>query len=614
MNNHGNGRVIVNWLILCIMLAGLYSIGTVYSAASRKAAEVHVFSPDVVAQEIRLNNVQELTFTQDSMNIVGRLNPEKAKDRGPAFKSEAVSLAHVDEIRKLAEEKKVKYNVVPPAPAWIGALIGNLFWLLLFFGVWWFFVMRKVKQGGEQAMKFGSTKAERHQGGLVKIKFSDVAGCEEAKEDLREVVDFLKNPHKFSRLGGKIPKGVLLFGPPGNGKTLLAKAVAGEADVPFYSSSASEFVEMFVGVGASRIRDLFDKAKKDAPCIIFVDELDAVGRHRFAGVGGGHDEREQTLNQLLVELDGFSTNEGVILIAATNRPDVLDPALLRPGRFDRQVLVPPSNIDGRLKILEIHSVGKKLGPDVNLRVVARRTPGFSGADLENVMNEAALLAVRANKENIGQAEIESAIYRIMVGPQKSKSALSEKEKKIIAYHESGHTLAAIFTEGSDPVHKVSIIPRGQSLGHTLQLPEEERSLMSKAEMLGRLKGLVGGRVAEELYLGRESVTAGASDDFNRATGLVRRMVMEFGMGSWLSVISTEGRAVNRLMTDRSLPPCSEKRQQEIDEEVEKILQAVMDEVRTLLSEKRIILDKLAAALLDKEELDGEEVNKIVNSA
>ncbi|MCL2390937.1 MAG: ATP-dependent zinc metalloprotease FtsH, partial [Endomicrobia bacterium] len=417
---------------------------------------------------------------------------------------------------------------------WLVPIIFNWGPVLLLI-LFWLWIMRGMMGGGKQAMAFGKTKAKAVVGG--KVTFKDVAGCDEAKEELQEIVEFLKDPGKFQRLGGKIPKGVLLFGAPGTGKTLLAKAVAGEAGVPFFSASGSEFVEMFVGVGASRVRDLFDQGRKSAPCLLFIDEIDAVGRHRFAGIGGGHDEREQTLNQLLVEMDGFNTKEGIILIAATNRPDVLDPALLRPGRFDRQIVVPSPEVKDREQILSVHAKNVKLGKDVDLKIIARRTPGFVGADLANVINEAALLAARNNQEAVNMKNLEEAIDRVYSGPERKSMIRSEEELKKTAYHEAGHTLVAKFLPKTDPVHKVTIIPRGASLGHTLQLPEKDKHMLSKTEALNRIAILFGGRAAEEIVF--DELTTGASNDIAQATKLAKRMVIEFGMSEKVGPIALD---------------------------------------------------------------------------
>ncbi|PCI33208.1 MAG: cell division protein FtsH [Elusimicrobia bacterium] len=498
---------------------------------------------------------------------------------------------------------------------WVTAVLINLGWVILFFILWWVFVIRQVQMGGKQAMSFGRSKAKLHKNDKKKqTTFKDVAGVDEAKEELEEIVAFLKDPAKFQRLGGKIPKGVLLLGPPGTGKTLLARAVAGEADVPFYSASGSEFVEMFVGVGASRVRDLFEQAKKSAPAVIFIDELDAVGRSRFAGIGGGHDEREQTLNQILVELDGFEGKEGVILIAATNRPDVLDPALLRPGRFDRHVMVSPPDKVGREQILEIHSKGVKLGKDIDLQVLARRTPGFVGADLANLINEAALLAARRDRDDVSMAEMEEAIDRVMAGPSRKSRGISEKEKKVIAYHESGHTLVAKLIPGTDPVHKVSIIPRGPALGYTLQLPLEDTYLTTKTDITNRLCVLMGGRVAEEIVFGE--ITTGATDDLNKATAYARKMIMEFGMNEKLGPIAYKKEA-GQVFLGRDIVEgqgFSEATAELIDNEVKRIIKETYAKVKGMLDKNRDLLETIATRLIEKEVVEGDELDAILAGA
>ncbi len=490
----------------------------------------------------------------------------------------------------------------------------NIGGILLFFFLWWFFVIRQVQVGGKQALSFGRSKAKMVDDKKKKTIFADVAGCEESKEELREVVDFLKNPDKYQKLGGKMPRGVLLFGPPGTGKTLLARAVAGEAGVPFFSASASEFVEMFVGVGASRVRDLFEQAKKAAPAVIFVDELDAVGRARFAGIGGGHDEREQTLNQLLIELDGFEQNQGIILIAATNRPDVIDPALLRPGRFDRQVHVPVPDLKGREAILKVHAQSVKMAPESDLSVVARRTPGFAGADLANVINEAALLAARKNKEAVELKDLEEAIERVIAGPQKRSNVMSEKEKKVVAYHESGHTLVAKLLPGTDPVHKVSIISRGFALGYTLQLPTDDKYLTSRVDIVNRLAILLGGRAAEELAF--NEITTGAADDLSKATAYATKMVTEFGMSERVGPLSLK-KAESQVFLGRDISQgggYSERTAQLIDEEVKRIVTDAQTRARELLAANKAALDSLASTLFDREVLSGEDVDGILAAA
>jgi cell division protease FtsH len=512
------------------------------------------------------------------------------------------------------EEHKVTNFQGEPDRSWMSGLLLNVGGILLFFVLWWFFVIRQVQVGGKQALSFGRSKAKMVDEKKKKTVFADVAGCDESKEELSEIVEFLKHPEKFQKLGGKMPRGVLLFGPPGTGKTLLARAVAGEAGVPFFSASASEFVEMFVGVGASRVRDLFEQAKKAAPAVIFIDELDAVGRHRFAGIGGGHDEREQTLNQLLIELDGFEQNQGIILIAATNRPDVIDPALLRPGRFDRQIAVPVPDMKGREEILKVHAKIVKMAPGADLAVVARRTPGFAGADLANVINEAALLAARKNKEAVELSDLEEAIERVMAGPQKRNSLMSEKEKKVIAYHESGHTLVAKLIPGTDPVHKVSIISRGMALGYTLQLPLDDKYLTSRGDILNRLAILLGGRAAEELTF--QEITTGASDDLSKATAYATRMVTEFGMSDKIGPLSLK-KPDQEMFMGRDMNKgtgYSENTAQLIDEEVKRIVTDAQTKARALLTANKKILDDLAGKLFDREVLNGDEIDAILTAA
>ena len=494
------------------------------------------------------------------------------------------------------------------------SLIFNVGGVLLLLFLWWFFVMRQVQLGGKQALSFGRSKAKMVDEKKKKTTFADVAGCDESKEELHEIVDFLKNPDKYQKLGGKMPHGVLLFGPPGTGKTLLARAVAGEAGVPFFSASASEFVEMFVGVGASRVRDLFEQAKKAAPAVIFIDELDAVGRHRFAGIGGGHDEREQTLNQLLIELDGFEQNVGIILIAATNRPDVIDPALLRPGRFDRQIGVPVPDKKGREAILQVHAKAVKMAMGADLSVVARRTPGFTGADLANVINEAALLAARKSKEAVELPDLEEAIERVMAGPQKRSNMMSEKEKKVVAYHESGHTLVAKMLPGTDPVHKVSIVSRGHALGYTLQLPIDDKYLTSRGDILSRLAILLGGRAAEELAF--DDITTGAADDLSKATAYATRMVMEFGMSDRVGPLSLK-KPDQEMFLGRDLNSggtFSEETMQLVDEEVKRFVTDAQIKARNILTANRKALDDLAKSLFDREVLNGEDVDAILLAA
>ncbi len=516
----------------------------------------------------------------------------------------------VDEL----EAHKVSDFQGEPDRSWMSGLLLQVGGVLLFFLLWWFFVLRQVQVGGKQAMMFGRSKAKMVDDKKKKTTFADVAGCDESKEELGEVVEFLKHPEKFQKLGGKMPRGVLLFGPPGTGKTLLARAVAGEAGVPFFSASASEFVEMFVGVGASRVRDLFEQAKKAAPAVIFIDELDAVGRHRFAGIGGGHDEREQTLNQLLIELDGFEQNQGIILIAATNRPDVIDPALLRPGRFDRQIMVSVPDLKGREAILRVHARTVKMAEGADLSIVARRTPGFAGADLANVINEAALLAARKGKEAVELPDLEEAIERVIAGPQKRSGVMSEKEKKVVAYHESGHTLVAKMLPGADPVHKVSIVSRGHALGYTLQLPTDDKHLTSRVDILNRLAILLGGRAAEEVVF--DEITTGAADDLSKATAYATRMVTEFGMSDRVGPLSLK-KPDQEVFLGRDISQgghYSERTAQLIDEEVKRLVVDAQSKAREILTANKTALDQLAKSLFDREVLNGDDIDAILLAA
>ncbi|MDP9126941.1 MAG: ATP-dependent zinc metalloprotease FtsH [Pseudomonadota bacterium] len=484
--------------------------------------------------------------------------------------------------------------------------------MLLLVGVWVFF-MRQMQGGGGRAMGFGRSRARMLTEKTGKVTFEDVAGVDEAKQELQEVVDFLRDPQKFQKLGGKIPKGVLLVGPPGTGKTLIARAVAGEASVPFFTISGSDFVEMFVGVGASRVRDMFEQGKKHAPCIIFIDEIDAVGRHRGAGLGGGNDEREQTLNQLLVEMDGFEANEGVILIAATNRPDVLDPALLRPGRFDRQVVVPNPDILGREKILKVHMRKVPLASDVEPRVIARGTPGFSGADLSNLINEAALMAARANKTAVGMHEFEMAKDKVMMGAERRSMAMTDDEKKLTAYHEGGHALVGLHMPQSDPLHKITIIPRGRALGVTMNLPERDKYGLTVTELTSKLAMMFGGRAAEELIFGKDNVTTGASSDISQATGLARRMVMEFGMSDKLGPVRYNPNE-QEVFLGHSVAQqqnISEATSQLIDSEVRRLIEEAGNQARKILTTHVDDLHKIAMALLEYETLSGDEVQAIL---
>jgi cell division protease FtsH len=490
-------------------------------------------------------------------------------------------------------------------------LLWNVLPFIVVFGLLWFFLFRRVEGAGKQAMSFGQAKAKLHTEPKTNITFKDVAGCDEAKEELKEVIEFLKDPKKFQRLGGKIPKGVLLMGPPGTGKTLLAKAVAGEAKVPFFSISGSDFVEMFVGVGASRVRSLFQQGKKNAPSIIFIDEIDAVGRQRFAGVGGGHDEREQTLNQLFVEMDGFDPNEGIILIASTNRPDVLDPALLRPGRFDRRIVVDRPDLIGREAILKVHTRKIPLAKDVDLQAVARRTPGFSGADLANVANEAALLASRKNRKVVSTEEIEESIDRVMAGPQRKSRVISKEEKVIISYHESGHALLALLIPDADPLHKVSILPRGLALGYTITPPIEDRYISTKKKLMAEIAKTLGGRASEELIF--NEISTGAQADLRVVTDEARSMVTRYGMSEKLGHL-TFGRPHEHIFLGRDIREerdYSDQTAQQIDQEVRRILDTCYTQAKQLLKKHKSKLKLLATTLLEREVMDGEEVAKLV---
>ena len=541
------------------------------------------------------------------VKIVDNVISGKLKD-GKEFSTVAPNDSKL--VEKL-EKKHVDIKAeLPPQPPWWMSILSSLLPMLIIVGLW-FMLMNQGGAGGGKVMNFGKSRARRYDEDKMKITFKDVAGAEEAKQELEEVVEFLKSPQKYNELGAKIPKGVLLYGPPGTGKTLLAKAVAGEAGVPFFSISGSDFVEMFVGVGASRVRDLFDQAKKSAPCIVFIAEIDAVGRQRGAGLGGGHDEREQTLNQLLVEMDGFSANEGIIMIAATNRPDILDPALLRPGRFDRQIVVDRPDIKGRTEILKVHCKGKPVGQDVSLDVIAQRTPGFTGADLSNLVNEAALLTARRDKKVINMPEMEEAAERVIMGPERKSRVISDKEKRLTAYHEGGHTIVGMLLEHTDPVHKVTIIPRGRAGGYTLSLPKEDKYYATRSEMLDELKVLLGGRVAEALVL--KEISSGASNDLQRATQLARQMICEYGMSENIGPV-TFGHRQDQVFLGRDIArdkDYSEEVAAEIDKEVRAFIEDAYAATEKLLSDNIDKLHVIAKALIEKETLEEEEINQLV---
>ncbi|MBK6879402.1 MAG: ATP-dependent zinc metalloprotease FtsH [Elusimicrobia bacterium] len=593
----GNGRNAILWLL--VFSGILFFIQSLRGPHfSEKEIDYSTFK-----RQLKAGRVTEVRVREGLLR-------GKYKEEGKTVAFRAIPLPDPKLVEEL-EAVGVEKFLGEPERGWINALLGNLVWIGVFIFFWWFVIIRQMQGGGKQAMAFGRSKAKLQTNRKNRVTFADVAGCDEAKEELQEIIEFLKDPAKFQKLGGKIPKGVLLFGSPGTGKTLLAKAVAGEAGVPFFSSSGSDFVEMFVGVGASRVRDLFEQGRKSAPCLLFVDEIDAVGRQRFAGIGGGHDEREQTLNQLLVEMDGFDTKEGVILIAATNRPDVLDPALLRPGRFDRQVAVPSPDLKGREQILKVHAKGVKLGTDVDLSVIARRTPGFVGADLANLVNEGALLAARRSKKAVEMKELEEAIDRVIAGPERKSRMMSEKEKLVIAYHESGHTLVAHTLAPHDPVHKVSIIPRGPALGYTLQLPTEDRYLTSRSDMLNRLCILLGGRTAEEIVF--KEVTTGAQDDLSKATQIAHKMVCEFGMSEKLGLVTYKKKS-EELFLGRELGEgrtYSDQTAQDIDEEVKRLIAESQQRVRIILNEGRTALEALAKSLMEKEVLNGDEIAALI---
>jgi len=508
----------------------------------------------------------------------------------------------------LLREKGVAISVEAPMESnWVWNLIIQLLAPVAFFGLLWWLMMRQAQGVNSQAMSFGRANI-KPQVGKTNVTFADVAGVDEAKEELKEIVDFLKTPGKFQALGAKIPKGLLLMGAPGTGKTLLARAIAGEAGVPFFSIAGSDFVEMFVGVGAARVRSIFEQAKKQTPSIIFMDEVDAVGRHRGAGLGGGHDEREQTLNQLLVEMDGFDPKTNIIVIAATNRPDILDPALLRPGRFDRQIVLDKPDLKGREDILKIHAKGKPLASDVDLNIVARRTPGFTGADLENVLNEAAILAARVNKTQVFMEEVEEAADRVMAGPEKKSRVISDREKKIVAYHEVGHAVLSQLLPNADKVHKISILPRGMALGYTLQLPLEDKYLVTRGQAVDQITVMMGGRVAEEMFF--NEVTSGAHNDLERATELAKRMVTEFGMSDLGP--RTFGRKDRQIFLGRDIAEMKDYSEQTadlIDREVEKIINSCYSKAKEILDKKRSKMDEIAKVLIEKESLENSELEK-----
>ena len=590
----GSFKTLIVWLIIGVVIIAVFN----FISIPQKAEKEIIFSEFLI--KLQSDQVEEVLIKDNT--ISGKL-----KD-GSQFKTYYIN--YPDLIKELSS-KNVKISVKPPdqTPWYVNFLIS---WGPVIFLVFlWIFFMKQMQAGSSRAMSFGKARAKMLSNKAVKVTFADVAGIEEVKDEVKEIVDFLTNPQKYVKLGAKIPKGILLVGAPGTGKTLLAKAIAGEAGVPFFSISGSDFVEMFVGVGASRVRDLFDQAKKNSPCIVFIDEIDAVGRQRGAGLGGGHDEREQTLNQLLVEMDGFESNEGIIVLAATNRPDVLDPALLRPGRFDRQIVVPLPDVKGRLEILKVHTKKVILDKDVDLDKIARGTPGFSGADLANLVNEAALLAARRNSETVHMNDFESAKDKVLMGVERKSMVLSDEERRITAYHEAGHALVAKLTPATDPIHKVSIIPRGRALGVTQQLPLDDRYTYSKEYLYGTLKVLLGGRVAEEISL--NTMTTGAGNDLERATELARKMVTEWGMSERMGPL-TFGKREEHVFLGREIAKhrdYSDKTAEEIDEETKRIVTEAYLETKELLEKNRNLLDAVAKALLERETLEASELEAIL---
>jgi len=582
------------WLVISLMMILLFNLFN----QPRSSQEKVIFSEFLASLE--RGEIKEVTV--QGHNISGRYaNRKEFKTYAPNY----------PELIKLLREKDVKISAKPEDDSpWYMTMLVSWFPMLLLIGFWIFF-MRQMQAGGTKAMSFGKARAKLLTEKQQKVTFVDVAGIEESKEELQEIIEFLRDPKKFTKLGGRIPKGVLLVGPPGTGKTLLARAIAGEANVPFFSISGSDFVEMFVGVGASRVRDLFIQGKKHAPCIIFIDEIDAVGRHRGAGLGGGHDEREQTLNQLLVEMDGFESNEGVIIISATNRPDVLDPALLRPGRFDRQVVVPRPDVKGREEILKVHTRKTPLADDVILSVLSRGTPGFTGADLENLVNEAALLAARRGKAKVEMADFEASKDKVLMGVERRTMIISDEEKRLTAYHEAGHTLVAKFLPSADPIHKVTIIPRGRALGITQQLPAEDKHTLSKEYIINKIAIFLGGRAAEELVL--HTQTTGAGNDLEMATEWARKMVCDFGMSDKMGPL-TFGKREEHIFLGREIAQhkdYSEKTAIDIDNEIKRIVLENYSRAKDIITQHLERLHHLASALLEKEVLAGEEIDLVL---
>jgi len=600
MNLSSTARQIVFWLLIIAGALLLYKLvnprGSSYQTVDLTRLDQLMQSGTI--KELTVKQTESVAIDVNNQEYRVALSNENAKN--DLLKSARELVNGKPRVAKVQEESSSSY-IWPMLITWAP---------LLFIIAIWIFMLRQMQSGGNKALSFGKSRAKLLNNQQKRVTFKDVAGVEEAKEELQEIIEFLKEPQKFQKLGGRIPKGVLMMGPPGTGKTLLARAIAGEANVPFFSISGSDFVEMFVGVGASRVRDLFEQGKKNAPCIIFIDEIDAVGRHRGAGLGGGHDEREQTLNQLLVEMDGFESNDGVILIASTNRPDVLDPALLRPGRFDRRVVVSRPDVRGREGILKVHTRKIPLGEDVDISVIARGTPGFTGADLANLVNEAALNAARYNKKLVAMGDFELAKDKVLMGAERKSMVISNEEKRVTAYHEAGHTLVGLKVPNADPVHKVTIIPRGMALGVTQQLPEGDRHNYSQDYLLGQISILMGGRIAEETFLG--SITTGASNDIERATELARAMVCEYGMSEMGPL--TFGKKEEQIFLGREIAQhrdFSEDTAIKIDQEVKKIVTAQYERAKGIIDENRDTMIRLAECLLERESLDGVEIRRIV---
>ncbi len=597
-------KTVAFWMIVVLVPVIFFQL------TARRSADAPVIRYTDFAAALQRGNVGSVEIVE-LQDVKGEFkSPERIQGRDVVrfttqlpFEADQAFVARLEAAGVPVQAKRARQGLLT-------LLVQMLPWLLLI--GFWIFVFRQMQAGGSRAFAFGKSKAKLLTGDTPKLTFADVAGADEAKVELQEIIEFLKDPQKFTRLGGRLPKGALLIGPPGTGKTLLAKAVAGEAARPFFSMSGSDFVEMFVGVGASRVRDLFEQGKAHAPCIIFIDEIDAVGRHRGAGLGGGHDEREQTLNQLLVEMDGFESNDGVILLAATNRPDVLDPALLRPGRFDRQIVVDMPDVKGREAILRVHTRKIPLAANVQLDRIAKGTPGLSGADLANLVNEAALLAARRNKTQVDAPDFEDAKDKVMLGVERKSLVLTEDERRLTAYHEAGHAVVSLKTPGMDPLHKVTIVPRGRALGLTTWLPEEDRHNYTKSWLEGRLAAAFGGRVAEELVFGPEKVTTGAAGDIEQATTLARRMVTQFGMSEAIGVIAVGDREqeifLGRELTQRR--EISERTSEQVDTEVKRIIDEAYAKARTILTANRDMLDRMAAVLLERETIDREEVETI----